>query len=175
MILWYLTCDSLQSVQLVVLNQIENIFDLIYLTWFDDPFLQSLFIDVLNAYFVPTLCVHNDEMCVCTRWKHRQGPCRGNLYICGRKQLQIYVQTINLKIKNCYKRYEREWYSEVTTLDKMVRESLLKKVAFKLRIKWKKKSTNNKCWWVCGKKNPPTQLVGIYICAATMENSMEVS
>lgn len=64
MILWYLTCDSLQSVQLVVLNQIENIFDLIYLTWFDDPFLQSLLIDVLNAYFVPTLCVHNDEMCV---------------------------------------------------------------------------------------------------------------
>ena len=112
---------------------------------------------------------------VCTRWKHRQGPCRGNLYICGRKQLQIYVQTINLKIKNCYKRYEREWYSEVTTLDKMVRESLLKKVAFKLRIKWKEKSTSNKCWCVCGKKNPPTQLVGIYICAATMENSMEVS
>ena len=38
-----------------------------------------------------------------------------------------------------------------------------------------KKSTNNKCWKGCGKKeNPPTLLVGMYICATTMKNSMEV-
>ena len=36
-------------------------------------------------------------------------------------------------------------------------------------------STNNKCWKRCGEKgNPPTLLVGMYIGAATMENSMGV-
>ena len=37
------------------------------------------------------------------------------------------------------------------------------------------KSTNNKYWQGCGKKNPHALLVGMHIVATSMENSVKVS
>ena len=55
-----------------------------------------------------------------------------------------------------------------------IKTTIIYHLTLVIRMAAIKKSTNNKCWRGCGKREPSTLLVGMQTSTATMENSVEI-